>query len=260
MSERIQKVLATAGLASRREIERWIAEGRIEVNGQAATIGQKVGPADRIKVDGKMVRTPSEPEPTRVLLYRKRVGEMVTRDDPEGRRTVFRKLPELSSGRWIAVGRLDINTSGLLLLTNDGELARRLMHPSFEMERVYAVRVLGEIVEATMETLRRGVELDDGPAKFDSIGPGVNEDGEGANQWYEVVVRQGRNRVVRRLLESQGLQVSRLIRTGYGPIALGRGIKTGGYREATREELRALLEAVGMDTAAGKPPPRRRSR
>lgn len=256
MSERIQKVLAAAGVASRREIESWIREGRILVNGRPAEIGQKVLPEDHIRVNGRTVHLSGKAEVTRVLLFRKRVGEMVTRDDPEGRRTVFRKLPELENGRWIAVGRLDINTSGLLLLTNNGELARRLMHPSFEIPRTYAVRVLGGIDEEMLVRLRRGVELDDGPAHFDAIAPGVNEKGAHANQWYEVTVREGRNRLVRRLFESQGLQVSRLIRVGYGPIELGRGIKTGGSREATPAELAALLAAVDM-APAEKPKPRK---
>jgi 23S rRNA pseudouridine2605 synthase len=269
LSERIQKVLATAGVASRRHIEQWIEEGRIKVNGQPATPGQKVELTDRISVDGKSVRLMHKQEPLRVLLFRKRVGELVTRDDPEGRKTVFRKLPELASGRWIAVGRLDINTSGLLLLTNSGELARRLTHPSFEISRTYAVRVLGEIDDALIQRLKTGVRLEDGLARFETLEPGENEDGEGANQWYRVTLREGRNREVRRLFESQRLQVSRLIRISYGPIELGRGIKTGGYREATPAEVNALLQAVGMEAPA-KPArkqsterperPRRRSR
>jgi 23S rRNA pseudouridine2605 synthase len=261
VTERLQKALATAGLASRREIEQWIRDGRIQVNGRPAEIGQNVTPEDKVRVDGKPVHLSGKAVPTRVLLYRKRVGEMVTRDDPEGRRTIFRKLPELATGRWIAIGRLDINTSGLLLLTNNGELARRLTHPSFELDREYAVRVLGEVDEAMLERLRSGVTLDDGPGKFESIGPGENEDGEGANQWYQVSLREGRNRLVRRLLESQGLQVSRLIRIGYGPVKLGRGIKTGSSREATPEELAALLAAVGIEEAPPKKPgsPRRGS-
>ena len=181
-----------------------------------------------------------------MLLYKKRVGEVVTRDDPEGRRTVFRKLPKLSGGRWIAVGRLDLNTSGLLLFTNHGELARRLTHPSFEIPRVYAVRVLGTVDAAVMQKLTSGVELEDGVGRFVRIEPGDNEDGEGANQWYRVVVREGRNRFVRRMIESQDLQVSRLIRTAYGPLELGRGIKSGSAREAEPEEMLALLDAVGM--------------
>lgn len=246
MSERIQKVLATAGIASRREIERWIAEGRITVNGAPAQLGQKVGPRDQIRVDNRTVEVQAEAEGPRVLLYKKRVGEIVTRDDPEGRRTVFRKLPKLHSGRWIAVGRLDLNTSGLLLFTNHGELARRLTHPSFEIPRVYAVRILGTVDEDTIARLTSGVELEDGVGRFVRMEPGENEDGEGANQWYRVVVREGRNRFVRRMIESQGLQVSRLIRTEYGPLELGRGIKSGTAREATPQELAALMRAVQL--------------
>lgn len=257
MSERIQKMLATAGVASRREVERMIEEGRVLVNGRPATTGQKISPADNVRVDGRKIALSAKPEMVRVLLYRKKVGEMVTRDDPEGRRTVFRKLPELDTGRWIAVGRLDINTSGLLLMTNSGELARRLTHPSFEMVREYAVRVLGTVDDELIERLRRGVKLDDGMARFTTIERGENEDGQGANQWFNVTVMQGRNRVVRRLFESQDLQVSRLIRVAYGPIALGRGIKTGSYREATEEEVDALLDAVGMEQVKAEKKPRR---
>lgn len=249
MSERIQKILATAGVASRREIERLIAEGRILVNGQPAEVGQKVGADDKIRVDGRPVTLSRKPEPIRVLVYKKRVGEIVTRDDPDGRHTVFRKLPALAQGRWIAVGRLDINTSGLLLFTNNGELARRLTHPSFEVPRSYAVRVLGTVDDVVIARWKIGVELDDGVARFESVEAGVNEDGEGANQWYQVTVREGRNRLVRRLIESQDLQVSRLIRTSYGPIALGRGIKSGTAREATPLELEALLASVGLAPA-----------
>ncbi|MDD3762169.1 MAG: pseudouridine synthase [Nevskiales bacterium] len=250
MSERIQKALAGAGVASRREIERMIEEGRIEVNGRPAEPGQKVSADDKIRIDGRPFAFSRQTEPTRVLLYKKRVGELVTRDDPDGRRTVFRKLPVLLNGRWIAVGRLDINTSGLLLLTNDGELARRLMHPSFEITRAYSVRIHGVIDHDLVRRLKSGVELDDGPARFDAMVPGVNEDGEASNQWFRVTVRQGRNRLVRRLIESQpGLQVSRLIRVAYGPVELGRGIKSGSWREAEPDELDALLKAVGMQPA-----------
>ncbi|PPE71896.1 hypothetical protein C3942_21015 [Solimonas fluminis] len=247
MTERIQKALATAGVASRREIESMVADGRIQVNGKPATTGQQVSPEDRITVDGRPVRLSARAEVPRVLFYKKRTGELVTREDPEGRKTIFRKLPELDSGRWIAVGRLDINTSGLLLLTNHGELARRLTHPSFEVPRRYAVRVLGEMTDDKLQRLRKGVKLEDGEAHFESIVPGVNEDGERANQWYEVMLREGRNREVRRLFESQDLQVSRLIRVSYGPIELGRGIRSGGYREATPEELRALFDCVELE-------------
>ena len=257
--ERIQKVLALAGVASRRHIEDLIREGSITVNGERATIGQKIGPDDRVLVKGKGVALPRGEEPVRVLAYKKRSGEIVTRDDPEGRRTVFRKLPKLDTGRWIAIGRLDINTSGLLLFTNAGELARRLMHPSFEIEREYAVRVLGEVNDEILERLARGVRLEDGEGHFEKVwrsdGPGHDDDESGgttgaANRWFQVIVKQGRNRLVRRLWESQRCQVSRLIRVRYGPIELGRGIRSAGYRELGPQEIRALQRAVGMD--AGK--------
>ncbi|WP_084154860.1 pseudouridine synthase [Polycyclovorans algicola] len=253
-NERLQKVLADAGLASRREIERWIEAGRIEVNGATAITGQKVKAKDRIKVDGRLFTPARRTEPLRVLLYRKKVGEVVTRDDPEGRPTIFRKLPNLVSGRWITVGRLDINTSGLLLLTNHGELAKRLMHPSHEITREYAVRVLGEITPEIITTLTRtGVMIDGHRAKFDSLAPGLNEEGVSANQWWSATLHEGRQREVRRLIESQKLQVSRLIRTAYGPLVLGRGIKAGGFREATDAERNALLKAVGLDALIDAP-------
>lgn len=262
--DRLQKALATAGLASRRAIEDWIREGRIKVNGDVATIGQKIKAKDRITVDGKPFRLSLTKEPRRVLMYKKRVGEVVTRSDPDGRRTVFRKLPDLQSGRWIAVGRLDINTSGLLLLTNDGELARRLTHPSFEIRREYAVRVLGGVDAETIKRLRKGVELEDGMARFDDIkvvdglplgaadDDDGSENGEGgdrisANRWLHVSLSEGRNREVRRLFESQNLQVSRLIRISYGPIKLGGGVRSGSYRELDRDEMKTLLGAVKMD-------------
>ncbi len=251
MAERIQKLLATAGVASRREIERLIAEGRIQVNGEPAVLGQAVNVDDKIRLDGRPLTLSGKAEPTRVLLYKKRVDEVVTRDDPDGRRTVFRKLPKLESGRWIAIGRLDINTSGLLLFTNNGELARRLMHPSFQVSRTYAVRMHGTVDAAMIDRMRRGVTLDDGPAKFESMVPGENEDGAASNQWYHVTLREGRNRLVRRLIESQGLQVSRLIRIAYGPISLGRGIKSAASREATPTELNALMAVVGMQPESG---------
>lgn len=253
--ERIQKALATAGVGSRRAVETWIAEGRITVNGEPATVGQRITARDRVVVDGHAVKLAHRPEPTRVLLYKKRVGELVTRDDPEGRRTVFRKLPKLETGRWIAVGRLDVNTSGLLLMTNDGELARRLTHPSFEVPRAYAVRVLGAVDEAMLARLRNGVMLDDGEAHFDAIESSAPVDDEdeapsAANRWFHVALHEGRNRLVRRLMESQGLQVSRLIRVSYGPIALRGGQRSGTARELDAEEVAALRQSVGMD-----PPP-----
>ncbi|MBI3171877.1 MAG: pseudouridine synthase, partial [Hydrocarboniphaga effusa] len=187
--------------------------------------------------------------PVRVLVYKKRAGEIVTRDDPDGRRTVFRKLPKLETGRWIAIGRLDINTSGLLLFTNSGELARRLMHPSYEIEREYAVRVLGEVDDEMLERLADNVSLDDGPAHFDKVWragrPPDEEEAVSANQWFHVVVREGRHRLVRKLWESQRCQVSRLIRVRFGPVELGRGIKSSGYRELEPREIRELGRAVG---------------
>lgn len=247
MGERIQKLLATAGIASRREVERLIAEGRILVNGRPAEIGQRIDHDDKVRVDGRTISLQRKADPTRVLIYKKQVGEVVTREDPEGRRTVFRKLPVLEASRWIAVGRLDINTSGLLLLTNNGELARRLMHPSFEIPREYAVRVRGQVDAEMIQRLIRGVELDDGMARFESMQAEVHEDGDGSNQWFRVRLREGRNREVRRLFESQGLEVSRLIRVSYGPIELGRGIKSATSREATPAEIEALMEAVGLE-------------
>jgi len=274
--ERIQKVLAQAGVASRRAVEALIREGRITVNGARALIGQHVTPGDQVRVDGRGVALPRGDAEVRVLAYKKRTGEIVTRDDPEGRRTVFRRLPKLDTGRWIAIGRLDINTSGLLLFTNSGELAQRLMHPSFEIEREYAVRVLGEVDEGMLERLARGVRLDDGQGRFEKVwrsdGPGpekgdaplfsdepgqkrdvspFSESGGAANRWFQVVVKQGRNRLVRRLWESQRCQVSRLIRVRYGPVELGRGIRSAGYRELDAHEIRALRRAVGLEPPRG---------
>ena len=215
--EKLQKVLARIGLASRRDIEAWITEGRVKVNGVAATLGQRVDRHDAISVDGRLLKREEETEAVRrVLIYNKPDGEVCTRDDPEGRPTVFERLPRLRAGRWINIGRLDINTTGLLLFTTDGELANRLMHPSYEMDREYAVR--GEVTEEMLENLKNGVMLEDGPAKFTDIqeAPG----GEGFNHWYHCVVMEGRNREVRRLWESQGVVVSRLKRVRFGPVFL----------------------------------------
>jgi len=253
---RIQKLLAQAGVASRRKIEDLIRDGRITVNGEPAHIGQKIGPRDRVLVNGKGIALPKGEATVRVLAYKKRTGEIVTRADPEGRRTVFRKLPDLEGSRWIVIGRLDLNTSGLLLFTNSGELARRLMHPSFEIEREYAVRVLGEVDDAMLERLTQGVRLEDGEAKFEKVwrSDGAFDDeavGDAgpANRWFQVIVKQGRNRLVRRLWESQRCQVSRLIRVRYGPVELGRGIRSSGWRELEPHEVRALARAVGLQEA-----------
>ncbi|WJW76651.1 23S rRNA pseudouridine(2605) synthase RluB [Thiohalobacter sp. IOR34] len=244
MSERLQKVLARWGLGSRREIEGWIREGRIRVNGKPAELGTCLDESDRVEIDGKPLRRPRLFRPRcRVLLYHKPVGEVCTRKDPEGRPTVFDRLPVLKTGRWINVGRLDVNTAGLLLLTTDGELANRLMHPSSEIEREYAVRVFGEVPPEIIERLQKGVELEDGTARFTSI---RDAGGQGMNHWYHVVLKEGRNREVRRLWESQGIPVSRLIRVRYGPIELDRAIRPGRWEELDDASLNRLRAAVGL--------------
>lgn len=241
MSERVQKVLAARGLGSRREIEGWIERGEVQVNNRTVKLGDQVGEGDVIRVRGRVVRQPDYPH--RWIVYHKPVGEICSRSDPEGRRPVFASLPRLKGQRWVGVGRLDLNTSGLLLFTTDGELANRLMHPSLAMEREYAVRVLGEVPEATLTMLREGVELEDGAARFDSL---QEQGGEGANHWYHVIVSEGRNRLVRRLWDAVGVTVSRLIRVRYGPVVLGRGLKTGAVRNLEPREVAGLYEAVEL--------------
>lgn len=251
---RLQKALAEAGLGSRREIEGWIRDGRVRVNGQLAQLGDRVLPADRVRVDGKDVRRRAGRRPQlRVLAYHKPEGEVVTRRDPEGRPTIFRNLPGVRDGRWITVGRLDLNTAGLLLVTNDGELANRLMHPSREVEREYAVRIHGPVAEATLKQLVNGIELEDGPARFEEI---VESGGSGANQWFHVLLREGRNREVRRLWEAAGCEVSRLKRVRFGTVILGARPLPRQWRELTDEELNGLLELAGMSRP---PAPARRS-
>lgn len=243
-SEKLQKVLARAGYGSRREIESWIEAGRIKINKRVATLGDRVSETDRIQVDGKFVpQSRLKERRSRVLIYHKPVGEMCTRHDPEGRDTIFKHLPHLSSGRWISVGRLDFNTSGLLLVTTDGELANRLMHPSHRVEREYAVRVLGNVDKAMLDRLQQGVQLEDGPAHFDNI---IDAGGDGANHWYHVILREGRNREVRRLWESQGVQVSRLMRVRYGSIVLPRGQKPGRWEDLPDELVEDLRLSVGL--------------
>lgn len=259
MSEKLQKVLARAGVGSRREMERWIEQGRVEVNGRPAALGDRVGPQARVTVDGRPLGKHGVEGPRRrVLAYYKPAGEVTTRSDPEGRPTVFAKLPPVSKGRWITVGRLDVDTLGLLLFTSDGELANRLMHPSYELSREYAVRVFGEVTETMLERLVQGVELDDGRAAFDAVTPQAQ--GEAANEWYHVTLHRGRRREVRRLWESQGVTVSRLIRVRYGPVALPRGLRRGQYRELSAREVGALAEAVGLSRGDrdGPPPAPRR--
>lgn len=255
-NERIQKALAHAGFGSRREIEQWIREGLVRVNGKPAKLGDRVGANDLVRVKGREVNFSTRPTiPTRVLLYHKPTGELVTRRDPQGRAVIFTQLPKLKTGRWVTIGRLDINSQGLLLVTTNGELANTLMHPSREVEREYAVRVFGRVSEKILANLRGGVELDDGVASFDSIEP---SGGEGINTWFRVVLKQGRNRVVRRLFESQGLSVSRLIRIRYGPIVLPEKLKARTFYELDKKELAALLEFAGIQTDEKQP--KRRSK
>jgi 23S rRNA pseudouridine2605 synthase len=242
MTEKLQKVLARAGIGSRRDMEQWIRDGRVKVNGKTATIGDRVDENDRITIDGKSLKLPPQVVP-RVIIYHKPEGEICTRSDPEGRPSVYANLPRLSSGRWIAVGRLDLNTSGLLLFTNDGELANRLMHPSSEIERVYAVRVLGEVDGDMLEQLQRGIELEDGPARFETI---VDAGGSGANHWYHVSLREGRNREVRRMWEALGVRVSRLMRIRFGPVQLPGRLKQGQSDELDTHALQKLMQSVGM--------------
>jgi len=237
MSEKLQKVLARLGYGSRREMERWIAEGLIGVNGVLATTGQRVSDRDTITVKGKTIQLADEKQETRVILYHKPVGEICSHRDDEGGGSIFDHLPPLKSGRWISVGRLDVNTSGLLLLTNDGDLANKLMHPSFQVEREYAVRVLGTATEETLKKLTEGVMLEDGMARFEHI---VDRGGKGANHWYYVVVTEGRNRLVRRLWESQHQAVSRLKRVRYGKIILGSTPRQGEYKELSASEIITL--------------------
>ena len=240
--ERLQKVLAQAGIGSRREMEEWIAAGRISVNGVTAELGQSVVPTDKIKIGGRLVNVRFTTTKTpRVVMYHKPEGEIVSRDDPEGRPSVFTALPRIRGGRWIAVGRLDFNTSGLLLFTTSGELANRLTHPSSQLVRDYAVRVLGELTLEAQQLLLGGIELDDGPASFASL---QDAGGEGANHWYRVTLYEGRNREVRRLFEAVGCTVSRLIRVRYGPFNLPPQLKRGRVHELNEVEVKALMREL----------------
>jgi 23S rRNA pseudouridine2605 synthase len=244
VDEKLQKVLARAGFGSRRELEEWISAGRVKVNGKIAKLGDRVSAADRILVDGKKVAGPEQRAAAQpVLLYNKPLGEICTRHDPEGRPTVFDHLPHLQHARWVAVGRLDINTTGLLLFTTDGELANKLMHPSAQIEREYAVRVMGEVTPEILKKLHSGVELEDGIASFSSI---QYAGGEGANHWYHVVLLEGRNREVRRLWEAQGLKVSRLKRIRYGSILIPSFVKAGKFVELPVLETKALYQLAGL--------------
>lgn len=252
MAERIQKMLSRAGYGSRREIERWVDEGVIFVNGHAATAGQAIEETDQVVLKGQRLRITSRLKSTpQVLIYHKKVGEICTRNDPEKRPTVFENLPKPHSGRWIQVGRLDINTEGLLLFTTDGDLANRLMHPSYEIEREYAVRVMGVVTEEIINALTAGVILEDGPAKFEKI---TFAGGEGINQWYHVVLHEGRNREVRRLWESADLKVSRLTRVRYGSVSMPRYLRTGYCEDLEPKALRTLYKSVKMTFEEPTPP------
>ncbi len=239
-TEKLQKVLARAGLGSRRQMEEWITDGRVKINGKTATLGDRVTEDCRIHVDNKpLAKDAAQPKECRVIIYNKPEGEICSRNDPEGRPTVFEQLPRLKNQRWISVGRLDINSSGLLLFTNDGELANQLMHPSSNIEREYAVRVYGEVDADMLKRLRKGVKLDDGMASFKRI---KDAGGDGKNHWYHVVICEGRQREVRRLWESQDIQVSRLIRLRYGPISLPRNLARARWRALTERQVARLLE------------------
>jgi 23S rRNA pseudouridine2605 synthase len=243
---KLHKVLAQAGMGSRLEMEQLIMEGRISVNNEPAHIGQRIQYSDHVKVNGKPIRFRIEAPPTRVIAYHKPAGEVVTHDDPQNRPTVFRKLPKLYQGKWQSVGRLDLNTEGLLLFSSSGDLANNLMHPRFGLEREYAVRVLGKLNKEEKQKLLDGVQLDDGMAQFGSIEDGG---GEGANCWYRVTISEGRNREVRRMFESVGHAVSRLIRIRYGAMMLPRGLKRGAWMELGETDIRALMNAVSASSS-----------
>ena len=257
VTHKLQKLLAQAGLGSRREMEQWIREGRVSVNGVKAQLGARVGPRDHIRVDGRPLRLRAEGKLPRVLLYHKPEGEIVSRDDPAGRASVFDRLPPVRGAKWLAVGRLDYNTGGLLVLTTAGELANRMLHPRYELEREYAVRVRGRLSEEQLARLRSGIRLDDGMARCDAVEDGG---GEGTNRWYRVILREGRNRVVRRLFDALGLTVSRLLRVRFGSLTLPPRLKRGQYVELPPREVRQLLGSLGLQLDLNPIPEPRRTR
>ena len=242
--QRLHKLLALSGLGSRRDMETLIASGRITINGVVAQVGAGVVSTDIVRLDSRPLRLPFEAELAKILIYHKPEGEIVSQDDPEKRESVFDKLPHVKGAKWIAVGRLDINTSGLLMFTTSGELANHFMHPRYEVEREYAVRIFGELSDEQLALLRQGIELDDGPAKFDVIQP---QGGEGSNHWYQVILREGRNREVRRLFEAFQLPVSRLMRVRFGPVNLPPRLKRGMMMELDPKEVIGLMEWAGLD-------------
>ncbi len=243
-TQRLHKLLAMQGMGSRRDMEELIASGRVTINGEVAKVGAGVTQYDIVRIDSRPVRLSFEAELPQVLIYHKPEGEIVSQDDPEGRATVFDKLPKIKQGKWIAIGRLDMNTSGLLIFTNSGELANRFMHPRYEVEREYAVRIFGELTDEQMTMLTQGIELEDGPASFDSISA---QGGEGANHWYQVIIREGRNREVRRLFEAFQLPVSRLMRVRFGPVNLPPRVKRGTMLKLEQKTVVELLEWAGLD-------------
>jgi 23S rRNA pseudouridine2605 synthase len=250
-SLRLHKALAQAGLGSRRAMETWIAAGRVLLNGKVAQIGARLGAGDKVSVDGREVRLAPVEAAARVLIYHKPEGEIVTRDDPQGRETVFTRLPRLSGARWVSVGRLDVATSGLLIFTTSGALANRMTHPRFEVEREYAARIFGQLTEDKARGLMQGIELDDGLAKFDKL---ADEGGEGSNHWYRLVVTEGRNRLVRRLFEAAGYTVSRLMRVRFGMVSLPPRLKRGQIEELPPDQVRRLERwAMGEERPARKP-------
>ena len=248
---KLHKLLAEAGLGSRRDMEEAIASGRVSVNGKIAGVGTRMTRRDVVRFDGKQIKIRTGRETPEVLIYHKPTGEIVSHDDPEGRTSVFSQMPPPEAGKWVAVGRLDYNTEGLLLLTNSGDLANRLMHPRYEMEREYSVRVMGELTDEQTDNLLDGIELDDGPARFMKLDEGeFSDEGTGVNRWYRVMIREGRNREVRRMFEAVGVTVSRLIRTRFGPISLPRMLARGQSRPATAEEIKELMRDAPVAAAS----------
>ena len=242
--ERIQKVLAHQGVASRRQVDAMLQQGRITVDGKTAKPGDQISGREKIALDGKLIRIAKFESSPKLLMYHKPVGEVCTRADPEGRDSVFRNLPGLSQGRWVSIGRLDINTSGLILFTNQGELANRLMHPSYEIEREYAVRVHGTVSTEMLQQLKQGVELDDGLARFEEI---IDSGGEATNHWYHVILKEGKNREVRRLWEAVGVEVSRLMRVRYDSFSLPKWLKPGKYRFLDDAAVKRLYQKLELE-------------